>query len=90
MQHWNTEHLYWGFLEPAFYDYLVSLPTHKTADESWQNAIRKAARTALNISADQVGTTPAGLKARAKAESALSRLMYRTFNPERNGVTDER
>ncbi|HPL69829.1 MAG: type I-E CRISPR-associated protein Cse1/CasA [Anaerolineaceae bacterium] len=90
MQHWNTEHLYWGFLEPAFYDYIFSLPTYKTADESWQNAIRKAARNALSITTNQVGTAPAGLKARAKAESALNRLMYKTFNPEEKGVTDDR
>ncbi len=90
MQHWNTEHHFWAFLEPAFYDYLVSLPLHESAVEKWQNAIRKAARTALSVTANQVGTSPAGLKARAKAESALSRLMYKTFNPEGNGETDDR
>jgi CRISPR system Cascade subunit CasA len=82
MQHWNAEHHYWSLLEPAFYEYLVSLPESDDALDRWQRAIRKAARTALSITADQVGTDPAGLKARAKAESSLNHLMYRTFNPE--------
>lgn len=82
MKHWNAEHHYWALLEPAFYEYLVALPEHENAHEKWQRAIQKAARTALNITADQVGTAPAGLKARAKAESSLNRLMYLTFNPE--------
>jgi CRISPR system Cascade subunit CasA len=82
IHHWNAEHHYWGLLEPAFYDYLVSLPQSEDAHDKWQRAIRKAARTALRITADQVGTAPAGLKARAKAESSLNRLMYKTFNPE--------
>jgi hypothetical protein len=82
MQHWNAEHHYWGFLEPAFYEYLISIPEHEKAHDNWQNAIRKAARNALSITADQVGTSSAGLKARAKAERSLNRLMYRTFNHE--------
>ncbi len=82
MQHWNVEHPYWGLLEPAFYDYLVTLPESDDAHQRWQNAIRQAARTALEITANQVGTSPAGLKARAKAENTLYRLMYKTLNPD--------
>ena len=82
IHHWNAEHHYWGLLEPAFYDYLITLPETEDAHDRWQKAIRKAASAALRIIADQVGTTPAGLKARAKAESSLKRLMYRTFNPD--------
>lgn len=81
MQHWNTEHLYWSNLEPAFYDYLISLPKSEQAHDVWQQAIRQAAHTALDYAVSQVGTDPAGLKARAKAERTLNYLLYKTFNP---------
>ncbi len=83
IQHWNVERHYWGLLEPAFYEYLVTLPESEKAHDIWQSAIQKAARTALRTASDQVGTDPAGLKASAKAESSLNRLMYKTFNPEK-------
>jgi CRISPR system Cascade subunit CasA len=82
IEHWNAEHHYWGLLEPAFYEYIVSLPHDANAQERWQSAIQQSARTALNLTSDQVGTTPAGLKARAKAEQTLNRLMYQTFNSQ--------
>lgn len=81
MQHWNAEYQYWSNLEPAFYDYLVSLPKSDQAHDVWQQAIRQAAWNALNYAAEGVGMDPAGLKARAKAESTLNILLHRTFNP---------
>ncbi len=81
MKHWNAEFQYWSNLEPAFYDYLISLPKTEQAHDVWQQAIRQAAWDALNYAADQVGTDPAGLKARAKAERTLNYLLAKTFNP---------
>lgn len=81
MKHWNTENVYWSKLETEFYKYLANLPGDENAHEDWQESIRNAARKALAYAADQVGTDPAGLKARAKAERTLNYLMYKTFNP---------
>jgi len=82
MQHWNAEHHYWHALEPAFYEYLLSLPESESAHDAWENAIRQSAWDALNFAANQVGTDPVCLKAKAKAERSLGFLLYRTFNPE--------
>lgn len=82
MQHWNVEYLYWSRLESAFFEYLMSLPTQENAHDEWEKAIRRSARDALAYAAEQVGTDPAGLKARAKAERSLKILLHRTFHPE--------
>jgi hypothetical protein len=82
MQHWNAEYQYWRNLEPAFYEYLLTLPKSETALDNWEIAIRQSAWDALNYAGEQVGLDPAGLKARAKAERTLSYLLFRTFNPE--------
>jgi len=82
IQHWNAENEYWSRLEPAFYDFLVNLPISDDAYVQWEKAIRRSARGALKYAADQVGSDPAGLKARAKSERSLEILMSRTFNPQ--------
>lgn len=83
IRHWNAEYQYWSLLEPAFYDYLVNLPVSDDAHDEWEKAIRQSARAALRYAAEQVGTGPAGLKARAKAEQLLEHKFYQTFNPDR-------
>jgi CRISPR system Cascade subunit CasA len=82
IQHWNAESQYWGKLETPFYEFLFTLPQNQdSAIDQWEKALRKAARDALEYAADQVGTDPAGLKARAKAEKTLNILLSKTFNP---------
>jgi CRISPR system Cascade subunit CasA len=82
IQHWNAESQYWGKLEPAFYEFLFALPKKQDiAIDQWENALRKAARNALDYAADQVGTDSAGLKACAKAEKSLNILLSKTLNP---------
>jgi len=82
IQHWNAENEYWSRLEPAFYHFLINLPISDDAYIHWEKAIRQSARDALKYAADQVGSDPAGLKARAKAERSLGVLLNRTFNPQ--------
>jgi len=82
IQHLNAEQVYWSRLEPAFYAHLVSLPESAQARETWQQELRAAARKALSFAANQVGTDPAGLKARAKAEQSLNRLLFAAFNAQ--------
>ena len=82
MQHINAEQFYWSKLEPAFYTYIMSLPKSDQAHDIWQQSLRVAARGALAYASDLVGTDPPGLKARAKAEESLARLLYKTFNTQ--------
>lgn len=82
MQHWNTEFLFWSKLEPAFYDYLVTLPkSEDEAFESWEQALKKSARETLNYAIAQVGTDPSGLKAGAIAGRTLNSQLHKIFNP---------
>ena len=81
IKHWNAEHLYWSMLEGPFYELLDTLPESDGAFELWGDAIKKAARTALETTANLVDADPAGFKARAKAERYLNYLLYKTFNP---------
>ena len=81
MKHWNHKNVFWSRLETEFYTYLTRLPGDENAHVHWQEAIKTAARKTLAYAADQAGTAPAGLKARAKAERTLNYLMYKTFNP---------
>lgn len=83
MQHWNAEHKYWSNLETPFYEFINTLLNTESAIETWMKSLRESARNALAYAAEQVGTDPAGLKARAKAERTLNFRLYQTFNPER-------
>jgi len=79
--HWNAEHLYWSMLEGPFYVLLDTLPGSDGAFELWGDAIKKAARTALETTANLVDANPAGFKARAKAGRSLNYELHKTFNP---------
>ena len=81
IKHWNAEHLYWSMLEGPFYELLDTLPESDGAFELWGDAIKKAARTALETTANLVDANPAGFKARAKAGRSLNYELYKTFNP---------
>ncbi len=81
--HWDAESVFWANLEPVFHQFMSrALDDTHAAELEWIDANKQNARYALSHAISAVGTDSSGLKAAAKAQFTLNRLLKEAFDPE--------
>lgn len=78
---WDVLSIYWGNLEPQFWDFIAALTVGKdTAPEDWKEELRKAAFSALEQASRMAGDSPWALKGDVIARRLLSAGLKKVFN----------